>query len=83
MATTLGYAGPMTDDEWNSAMLAKLDAWLADSPYKRRTLLDHMGMSAETFIQWRETGRVAKETRIFWVVFDDEICRRVWGDLSV
>lgn len=73
----------MTDDEWNSAMLAKLDEWLSADSDTRKPLLKHMYMSAEEFIQWRETGQVSKVTRVCWVVFDDEICRRAWGQTSV
>lgn len=75
----------MTDEDWHKAMLSKLDEWLhwKGDKSKRPSLFSHMYMSPENFIRWRETGFIAKETRICWVVFDDEICRQAWGQTSV
>ena len=75
----IGYAGPMTDEEWHRAMLKKLDEWLAMHKLNRPKLFEHMYMSPETFIQWRETGFVPKEPRLCWVIFDDEIYNRIWA----
>ena len=71
----------MTDQEWHTFLLGKLDAWLHWDGDKsdRPELFDHMGMSPETFFQWRETGHIAKETRILWVLFDDEVFERIHG----
>jgi hypothetical protein len=74
------YDVGMDDHEWNIAMLSKLDDWLNNSPYARKPLLQHMNMSAEGFIKWRETGVVAKETRLVWVIIDDEIWNRIHSD---
>lgn len=72
----------MTDEEWHKTMLAKLDEWLnfkGDKKRDRPSLFDHMNMSAETFCQWRTTGHVPRETRVLWLILDEDVWERVHG----
>lgn len=72
----------MTDQEWHTFLLGKLDEWLHwDGDRRDRPdLCDHMNMNSESFIEWRETGIVPKVTRILWVVLDDNVFERIWGE---
>lgn len=59
-----------TDEDWNLAMLQKLDKWLAH-PQPKPKLPKYMHMNVDGFIHWRQTGIVPKETRILYTIFPE------------
>ncbi len=74
----------MTESEWHAYALGRLDDWLSRRwDPARKPLFEHMGMSPQSFMQWRETGIIPKETRILWVIFDDAVFERLWGTQTV
>jgi len=73
------YAGPMTDEDWQKYLLAKLDEWLATDNLTRDDLYKHMGMTPTTFMNWRETGFIPRETKLLWLILDDVLWNRIHG----
>ena len=53
----------MTDDEDHLVLLERLNTWLDFSKHNpdRPHLLDHMGMTVDEFIEWRQTGKPPRE----------------------
>lgn len=53
----------MADEDPHLVLIERLETWLAFSKYDpdRPALLDHMGMTLDEFIEWRQRGRTAEE----------------------